>query len=89
MALSPKAFDLLHLLVKRHGCVLDKHALLDALWPDTFVEEANLSVQAAAVRKALGPEGAWSPDPSQSCHGWSCVGRWRCRRLQGWERPSW
>ena len=58
VALSPKPFDLLRVLVERHGHVVEKRALLDALWPDTFVEEANLSVQVAAVRKALGEEGA-------------------------------
>lgn len=58
VALSPKAFDLLRMLVERHGHVVGKRELLDALWPDTFVEEANLSVQVAAVRKALGPQGA-------------------------------
>lgn len=58
VALSPKAFDLLRVLVERHGRVVDKRELLEALWPDTFVEEANLSVQVAAVRKALGSEGA-------------------------------
>lgn len=56
--LSPKAFDLLRLLVERHGHVVGKRELLDALWPDTFVEEANLSVQVAAARKALGADGA-------------------------------
>ena len=52
--LSPKAIDLLTLLVERAGRVVDKHELLDTLWPGTFVEEANLSVQVAAARKALG-----------------------------------
>ncbi|BCS30915.1 hypothetical protein TBR22_A01160 [Luteitalea sp. TBR-22] len=54
--LSPKAFDLLHLLVERRGALLEKQALLAAPWPDTFVEEANLSVQVAAIRKALQPD---------------------------------
>ena len=52
--LSPKAIDLLTLLVERAGRVVDKQELLDTLWPGTFVEEANLSVQVAAARKALG-----------------------------------
>ena len=52
--LSPKAFDLLTLLVERAGRVVDKRNLLETLWPGTFVEEANLSVQVAAARKALG-----------------------------------
>ena len=55
--LSPKAFDLLHLLVQRTGALVEKRELLATLWPDTFVEEANLSVQVAAVRKALRPYG--------------------------------
>lgn len=58
VALSPKAFDVLRLLVERQGHVVGKRELLDALWPDTFVEEANLSVQVAAARKALGTDGA-------------------------------
>lgn len=53
--LSPKAFDLLHLFVERRGVLLEKQALLAALWPETFVEEANLSVQVAAIRKAVQP----------------------------------
>jgi eukaryotic-like serine/threonine-protein kinase len=36
---------------------VEKESLLRTLWPDTFVEEANLSVQMAALRKALGDEG--------------------------------
>ena len=51
--LSPKAFDALRLLVEHHGHVVDKGMLIASLWPDTVVEEANLSVQIAAVRKAL------------------------------------
>jgi DNA-binding winged helix-turn-helix (wHTH) protein/tetratricopeptide (TPR) repeat protein len=53
--LSPKAFDLLHLLVQRSGSLLEKQELFATVWPDTFVEEANLSVQVAAIRKALQP----------------------------------
>lgn len=55
--LSPKAFDTLRLLVEGHGHVVEKAALIAALWPDSIVEEANLSVQVAAVRKALGHAG--------------------------------
>src|SRR5690606_9432986 len=54
--LSPKAFDLLHLLVRHNGSLLEKRELLATLWPRTFVEEANLSVQVAAIRKALHPQ---------------------------------
>jgi DNA-binding winged helix-turn-helix (wHTH) protein/tetratricopeptide (TPR) repeat protein len=56
--LSPKAFDLLRLLIERHGAVVEKRELLQTLWPNTFVEEANLSVHIAAVRKAVAAYGA-------------------------------
>jgi DNA-binding winged helix-turn-helix (wHTH) protein/tetratricopeptide (TPR) repeat protein len=51
---TPKAFDTLRLLVERHGELVTKQALMEALWPDAMVEEANLSVQIAALRKVLG-----------------------------------
>jgi DNA-binding winged helix-turn-helix (wHTH) protein len=52
--LNPKAFDLLLALLTHHGEVLSKQALLDLVWGDQFVEEKNLTVQVAALRKALG-----------------------------------
>ena len=52
--LSPKVFDLLLVLVRRHGEILEKEELLSAVWPDTIVEENNLSVNISALRKALG-----------------------------------
>lgn len=51
--LPPKAFDTLLLLVERNGHLLRKEELLAALWPDTFVEENNLTQSISAVRKAL------------------------------------
>jgi len=41
-------------LVERAGEVVTKEELLQRVWPDTFVEEANLSVNVSALRKALG-----------------------------------
>ena len=55
--LSPKAFDLLLALVERQGRLLEKTELMKLVWPDTFVEEANLSYTISMIRKALG-EGA-------------------------------
>ena len=55
--LPPKVFDLLVLLVENRGRLLEKSFLLESLWPGTFVEEANLSVNISLLRKALG-EGA-------------------------------
>ena len=54
--LSPKAFDTLVLLVQRHGHVLTKDELIQTLWPDSFVEENNLTQQISALRRALGSE---------------------------------
>lgn len=51
--LSPKAFDLLELLLERRPAVLTKAEAQDRLWPDTFVEDANLSVLVADIRRAL------------------------------------
>ena len=52
--LTPKAFDLLLALVERHGHLLEKDELLKKVWPDTFVEEANLASNISQLRKALG-----------------------------------
>src|SRR5258706_11165229 len=57
VTLAPKTFDLLLVLAESEGRALTKAELMQALWPDTFVEEANLSFQMSALRKALGEEG--------------------------------
>ncbi|MEO8660535.1 MAG: winged helix-turn-helix domain-containing protein [Bryobacteraceae bacterium] len=54
VALPPKVFDLLVLLVQNAGRLMDKERLSQDLWPGTFVEESNLSVNVSALRKALG-----------------------------------
>ena len=50
-----RAFDLLCVLAARAGQVVTKAELLDAAWPGLVVEENNVSVQVAALRKLLGP----------------------------------
>ncbi len=52
--LKGKAFDLLRTMVERRGEVLSKNDLLDKVWENQFVEENNLTVHVAALRKALG-----------------------------------
>jgi DNA-binding winged helix-turn-helix (wHTH) protein len=52
--LRPKALDLLVALVAARGDVVTKQSLLQQVWPDTFVEEANLSVNVSTLRRALG-----------------------------------
>jgi len=51
--LSPKAFDLLVLLVANQGRAVSKSELQQRLWPSTFVEETNLATLAAELRRAL------------------------------------
>jgi DNA-binding winged helix-turn-helix (wHTH) protein len=55
--LSPKAFELLRVLVENRPRVLSKAELHEALWPATFVSEATLSSVVAEVREALGESG--------------------------------
>jgi Tol biopolymer transport system component len=57
--LPPKSFELLRLLVENSGRAFSKQELIAAIWPGTFVEEANLSFQISVLRKALG--GAAAP----------------------------
>jgi DNA-binding winged helix-turn-helix (wHTH) protein/TolB-like protein/Tfp pilus assembly protein PilF len=54
--LKPKAFETLLALVQSPGRVVGKDELMRALWPDSFVEEANLTQQVSLVRKALGDD---------------------------------
>lgn len=51
--LAPKALDLLHAFVQRPNQLITKEDLLRAVWPDSFVEEANLTVYVSALRKAF------------------------------------
>jgi DNA-binding winged helix-turn-helix (wHTH) protein/TolB-like protein len=54
VALTPKVFDLLVVLLENHGHLLSKDELVKALWAESFVEEANLNVAVSALRKVLG-----------------------------------
>jgi len=56
--LAPKVFEMLLALVESHGRVVQKEELLDRLWPDVFVEEANLNVNMSILRRARTPVGA-------------------------------
>jgi predicted ATPase/DNA-binding winged helix-turn-helix (wHTH) protein len=54
VALGARAFDLLAVLAERPGRLVSKNELLDLVWPGLVVEENNLHVQMAALRRALG-----------------------------------
>jgi predicted ATPase/DNA-binding winged helix-turn-helix (wHTH) protein len=55
--LGSRALDLLIALVENGKDLISKEDLLKRVWPDTFIEEANLRVHVAALRKLLGDEG--------------------------------
>lgn len=54
--LAPKAYELLLVLVKRHGHLASREELMQEIWPDSFVEEINLTVNISLLRKALGEQ---------------------------------
>jgi len=52
--IAPKAFQVLLVLIRHSKQVVTKDDLMKAIWPDSFVEEANLSRNIFLLRKALG-----------------------------------
>jgi TolB-like protein/Flp pilus assembly protein TadD len=57
VALPPKAVEVLTELVKRPGEVVGKRELMEVVWPETFVEESNLSQMIFLLRRALNANG--------------------------------
>jgi len=53
ITLPPKAFETLLVLVQNSGRLITKRDLMNRLWPDTFVEEANLANNISLLRKVL------------------------------------
>src|SRR5439155_11976921 len=54
VTVTPKALELLLVLIQNRGRLLTKEALISRVWPDTFIEENNLAVHVSILRKALG-----------------------------------
>ncbi len=54
VSLSPKSFEILVALIQSNGRLLTKEEIMQQVWPDSFVEEANLTVNISALRKVLG-----------------------------------
>jgi TolB-like protein/DNA-binding winged helix-turn-helix (wHTH) protein/Flp pilus assembly protein TadD len=52
--LTPKAFEMLLVLVQSEGVLMTKEELIKAVWADSFVEESNLTQIVFVLRKALG-----------------------------------
>jgi TolB-like protein/DNA-binding winged helix-turn-helix (wHTH) protein/Tfp pilus assembly protein PilF len=64
ISLTPKAFDALLLLVENSGHLLEKEALMGQLWPETAVEDNNLSQCIYVLRRALSE----SNDQNDTCY---------------------
>jgi DNA-binding winged helix-turn-helix (wHTH) protein/TolB-like protein/Flp pilus assembly protein TadD len=56
--LTPKVFDTLLVLVENNGHVVEKNALMQQLWPDSFVEESSLTQNISLLRRALSEVGS-------------------------------
>jgi TolB-like protein/tetratricopeptide (TPR) repeat protein len=56
VSLTPKATDVLALLLRRAGQLIEKEELIREVWPDSFVEEQNLTQNIFVLRRALGDE---------------------------------
>ena len=54
VALTPKAVETLLVLVERHGEILSKDELIEAIWTDVIVDESNLALYLHLLRKTLG-----------------------------------
>ena len=66
--LSPKAFQLLQILLTRAPNAISREELHDLIWPDTFVTETNLAGVVTEVRSALGDD-ARKPRYVRTVHG--------------------
>ncbi len=56
LELTPKVFDVLLELVESGGRVVEKKELMESVWPDSFVEESNLTQHISTLRKKLGQD---------------------------------
>ena len=54
VSLAPKAFELLLFMVQNPGRLLTKEQIMQAVWPGSFVEDANLTVSISLLRRVLG-----------------------------------
>ena len=54
LPLAPKVFETLLILVEHSGRIVSKDELMSRLWPDTFVEDSNLTFNIQQLRKSLG-----------------------------------
>ena len=78
VAIPPKAFDVLMVLVENSGSLIERESLYERIWPESIVEDANLTVQISAIRKALEEPSCIS---TVSGHGYRF--NWSVKELNG------
>src|ERR1051325_7447925 len=84
IALTPKAFETLCVLVQHSGHVLVKDELMRRIWPDSFVEEATLAQNIFTLRKILGE----SPEEHQYIETVPRRGYRFVARVSGWSEAA-
>ncbi len=57
LTLSPKSLEVLNLLLEGNSDIVSREKILENVWADTFIEEANLTVAISNLRKTLGQNG--------------------------------
>jgi DNA-binding winged helix-turn-helix (wHTH) protein len=77
VAIGARALDVLGLLIDRHGDLVSRDEIMNAVWPGTVVEGANVTVQVAALRRVLEDGGqVGSFIQTIPGRGYRFVGRW-------------
>src|SRR5262245_63987867 len=87
VALSPKAFDLLTILVAGRPKALSKSQLQERLWPATFVVEKNLANLVSEIRDAIGDDPS-NPRFIRTVHRFGYAFRETARRGEGGSSES-
>jgi DNA-binding winged helix-turn-helix (wHTH) protein len=83
--LRPKLFDLLVVFIRHQGRMLEKEELIRSLWPDSIVEDSNLTVTINALRRVLN-DGTYIE--TVTTKGYRFVPEVRIIRESGFTRPS-
>jgi TolB-like protein len=78
VGLGRRAVAVLHTLIERPGIPVSKGVLIGAVWPDRVVEEANLTVQIGALRRALSEGGGASWIETLPRRGYRFIGPVAC-----------
>ena len=85
--LTPRVFDTLLYMVEHHDSVLDKERIMEAVWPDSIVEENNLAQAISKLRQVFGET------PGSHSYIMTVPGsrlplcRWRCSTKRGCRFP--